>query len=357
MVDQIIKLVRAGFTQVEDKRSSNLSYTLPNLLSLAFAMFHLKDPSLSAFKDQFSVRADNLLRVYGVDALPGDTALRESIDEVNPSELQALFRPQMEYLSDQGVLKERHVLGRYTAVSVDGTGHYCSGKKSCPQCLVKNHRGGKVTYYHQLLGAVAVHIRQDGQTKNDCELNASKRIIPQIRSALGVTESILAIFDGLYINGPHIKALTAESISYIIGTKGGTYVDIQAEQLRLKGQLQRLEWLENGKRCVAQFANDLILNGQHQDILTNYFEYAEFDLKTDERVFYSTWVTDFLAFLTDQIAQHLDQDFQAAKAICKTFRLLWEKIRSVFDLLPTMSMNAIYRFIIKRRQVKMPALE
>jgi len=68
-------------------------------------------------------------------------------------------------------------------------------------------------------------------------------------------------------------------------------------------------------------------------------------------------ILTFLAFLVDQIAQHLDEDFQAAKAVCKTFKLLWEKIRSVFYLLPTMSMNAIYRFIIKRRQVKMPALE
>jgi len=68
-------------------------------------------------------------------------------------------------------------------------------------------------------------------------------------------------------------------------------------------------------------------------------------------------ILTFLAFLTDQIAQHLDKDFQEAKSVCKTFKSLWEKIRSVFYLLPTMSMNAIYRFIVKRRQIKMPALE
>ncbi len=156
MVDKIIQLVRDGFDQVEDVRRNNLTYKLPSLLSLAFAMFHLKDSSLSSFKEQFSVRSENLARVYGVNVLPGDTALRESPDEVNPKDLQKLFKPQLDYLKSQGSLKERH-LGGYTIVTVDGTGHYCSGKKNCPQCMVKNHRSGAKTFYHQLLDAVAVH--------------------------------------------------------------------------------------------------------------------------------------------------------------------------------------------------------
>jgi len=426
MIDKVIQSIRAGFDKITDTRRNNLSYPLADMLSLAFSVFHLKDPSLSFFKEKYDVRAENLKRVYGINSLPGDTALRQSIDQVKPIDLQGLFRPQMEFLSSKGVLKDREVLGEYTAVSVDGTQHYCSGTKGCPQCLTKNHRNGKTTYYHQLLGAVAVHpdqstvfpvaceaiVRQDGNTKNDCELNASKRIIPQIRESLGEATKIIAIFDALYINGPHIKALADETISYIIGTKGGTYVDIQVEELVRQNKLPTKTWVINGRKCTTKFANGLILNGQNQDILTNYFEYEETNIQTGERIFYSTWVTDieineqnieelvkiarsrwkienetfntlknqgyhlehnyghgkenlatnfailtFLAFLTDQIAQHLDKDFQAAKASCKTFKSLWESIRSVFYLLPTMSMNAVHRFIIKRQQIKMPALE
>lgn len=425
MIDKLIQLIRGGFEKITDPRRNNLSYSLPSLLSQSFAMFHLKDASLSSFREQFSIRAENLERVYGVTVLPGDTALREGIDEVNPKELQQLFKPQIDLLKTKGVLQERHVLGGYTIVTVDGTGHYCSGKKGCPQCMVKNHKNGKTTYYHQLLGAVAVHpnqstvfpvaceaiVKQDGQTKNDCELNASKRIIPQIRKTLG-DEKIIAVFDALYINGPHIKALKDENINYIIGSKGQTYVDIQVERLRKDDELQSFTWETKDKKCKVNFANGLILNGQHQEILTNYFEYIEIDKKTGEQTFYSTWITDleitpqnvkelvavarsrwkienetfntlknqgyhlehnyghgklnlatnfailtFLAFLIDQIAQHLDQDFQAAKAVCKTFKAFWERIRSIFYLLPTMSMNAIYRFIVQQRQIKMPALE
>lgn len=263
MIDKVIKSVREGFSQVGDSRRDNQRYSLANMLSLAFAVFHLKDPSLSSFRDKYDVRAENLQRVYGVTDLPGDTALRQGIDRVTPSELQALFRPQMDFLKSEGVLEERRVLGGHTAVSVDGTGHYCSGKKDCPQCMVKNHRNGKKTYYHQLLGAVAVHpgqktvfpvaceaiVRQDGKTKNDCELNASKRIIPQIREALGQDTKIVAVFDALYINGPHIKALADAKMSYIIGTKGGTYVDVQVERLKNEGDIRQLEW-RKGNRVV-----------------------------------------------------------------------------------------------------------
>ncbi|MEM6965485.1 MAG: hypothetical protein AAF573_12010 [Bacteroidota bacterium] len=84
MVDKLIKLVRQGFETILDSRRSNYTYELPSYLSLAFSMFHLKDSSLSSFRNKFSVRAENLDRVYGVKSWPGDTAIRENIDEVNP---------------------------------------------------------------------------------------------------------------------------------------------------------------------------------------------------------------------------------------------------------------------------------
>lgn len=426
MIDTIIKLVREGFSKVKAPRQENITYSMSNLLNMGFAMFSLKDSSVSSFRDSYSVRAANLSTVYGVDELVGDSAFRQGVDQVNPQELQAQFPILIDFLRQQGVLKERKVLGEYIAVSVDATGHYCSSKKQCPQCLVKNHKNGKQTFYHQLLGAVTMHpeqstvfpvaceaiVQQDGHTKNDCELNAAKRIMPQIRQSLP-NEKIVAVFDALYLNGPHINFLAQEHIdmSYIIGAKGFTYLNVQIEALRKEEKLQTVTWYTKTKICRATFSNKLILNGTHKDISTNYFEYTETDKKSKEQTFFSNWTTDieidaeniqelvavarsrwkienetfntlknqgynlehnyghgvenlstnfailmFLAFFTDQIAQHLDKDFQAAKTVCKSFKMLWEKVRSIFYLLPTMSMNAIYRFIIKRRQVNMPAL-
>ena len=428
MIDKLIKEVTSGLANIKDHRKGNATYKLSNLLNTGFAMFSLKDSSLSSFREQYPVREANLSRVYSIDSLPCDTALRSGLDGVCPKTLQEQFKIPLGILRKRGVLSSRKVLGGYIAIPFDGTGHYCSGKKSCPQCMVKNHRNGKKSYYHQLLGAVIVHpkestvfpvgceaiVKQDGKTKNDCEQNAAKRLIPIVRSHLPKTTEpkLIGIFDALYATAPHIKCLADHHMNYIIATKGKTYVDEQAKKLAQKDELQTIQWTKGQNTCTAKFANGLILSGQHQDVITNYVEYSEVDSQTGKSVFYSTWMTDipitkdniqewvsvararwkienetfntlknqgyhlehnfghgkknlatnfailtFLAFLTDQIAQHLDTNFQKAKAVCKTFKAFWEKIRFIFYLLPVMSMNAVYKFIITRKQVDIPALE
>jgi hypothetical protein len=63
------------------------------------------------------------------------------------------------------------------------------------------------------------------------------------------------------------------------------------------------------------------------------------------------------AFLTDQVAQHVGAAFGKALTLCKTKKNLFEKTRQVFDLLPYMSMNVIYRFIAKEIKVDFRLLE
>ena len=72
-------------------------------------------------------------------------------------------------------------LGGHYFLSIDGTGYFSSDEIHCNQCCNKKHRDGRVSYYHQLLGALLVNpdynevfplapepfMRQDGKTKND----------------------------------------------------------------------------------------------------------------------------------------------------------------------------------------------
>jgi hypothetical protein len=99
---------------------------------------------------------------------------------------------------------------------------------SCEDCCRRNWRNGEKQYYHQLLGAVFVHpnkpnvlplfpeaiTRQDGMNKNDCERNASKRLLPAIRQAFPKLNLII-VEDGLASNAPHIQLLKKLSFSYM----------------------------------------------------------------------------------------------------------------------------------------------
>ena len=93
------------------------------------------------------------------------------------------------------MLKRFVYLDGHYLLSLDGTTYFSSSKIHCSSCLEKHHRNGSVTYSHQLLGATLVHpdlkevvplapepiIQQDGQAKNDCERNATRRWLKRFR--------------------------------------------------------------------------------------------------------------------------------------------------------------------------------
>jgi len=159
MFDKLTKQLGHFWDSIKDHRRSNAHYSLSDILKGAFAMFSLKSPSLLVFRQNFQckVRKHNLRTVYGVEQIPEDTALRQAVDGVNPSELHPAFQVLTDELRSEGLWESRQVLGGYTSISIDGTGYYCSGKKSCPHCLVKTLRNGEKRYYHQMLGAVQMH--------------------------------------------------------------------------------------------------------------------------------------------------------------------------------------------------------
>ena len=121
--------------------------------------------------------------------------MRAILDLVTPDHLQPLFGDIFRCLQRGKALERFVYLEGYYLLSLDGTKYFSSTKVHCSSCLEKQHRGGGVTYSHQLLGATLVHpdlkeviplapepiINQDGHTKNDCERNASRRWLKQFR--------------------------------------------------------------------------------------------------------------------------------------------------------------------------------
>jgi hypothetical protein len=426
LMDELIKAVRKDFESIPDHREQkkgNIQYSMADCLSTAYSMFSLKDPTIACYRKEYPNRADNLRRVYGIEKVPGDTAMRETLDGLSYEYLQEEFKPNLDILRNKGVFEKRLVLGGFLVFSSDGTGHYCSGNVSCKHCLVKELKNGEKQYHHQLLAAVNVHptekevfplgvepiINADGCTKNDCEINASKRLLPQLRRSLP-DDKLLGVFDALYANGPHIKNLQEHDMSYIIGIKSGHVYEL-AKELKASGLLHEMEWEKNGKHCKVYYKNGFTLNMSHPDTIVNYFDYTETDLKSGT-VYYSSWITDiqirktileelvgvarsrwkvenqtfntlknqgyhlehsyghgkynlatnfalltFLAFLVDQMTQYFDIFFQKAWKERGTKTALWRKIREIFDLLPVASMNAIYRFIFEKRKVDYPLIE
>ena len=186
----------------------------------AFAMFSLKDPSLLAFDHRRGNPTDNFRTIYGINYVPCDSQMRAILDPLDPAGMRVPFREIFRRLQRGTVLKRFLYWDDHYLLSLDGTTYFSSSKIHCSSCLEKHHRNGNITYSHQLLGATLVHpdlkeviplapepiIQQDGQTKNDCERNATRRWLKQFRQEHPHLP-VIVVEDALSANAPHLRDL------------------------------------------------------------------------------------------------------------------------------------------------------
>lgn len=302
----LLNQARRAFENIPDPRRYGQQFSLPDVLMSGLAVFSLKYPSLLKFDEHHNearIRA-NLKSLYGVEKAPCDTQMRAVLDRVDPIEIRAPFIQINQRLYDQGILEGFRYLGSFL-ISVDGTGEFSSSNIHCPQCCTRQHRNGEISYYHQLLGAVIVHpdqkqviplfpeaiTHQDGETKNDCEANASKRLLKALREAFP-NWPLRVVEDSLSANGPHIKLLKELNIGYIISVKPEGHDALFAEVKKriFKGKCEEFEVLGGDKILRGyRWINGIHLNKSHPDLLVNFLDYWEI---RDGKEFNFSWVTD-----------------------------------------------------------------
>ena len=408
--DNLLKRIRAEFDQIKDHRASNVVISLSDVLMSAFAMFSLKDSSLLEF-DGRREKDDNLKRIYEIERVPSDTQMRTILDEVSPGAISPLFKDAFGQFERSKVLSEMVYYGKYYLLTLDGTGYFSSKKVHCDTCLEKkNRKTCQITYSHQLMGGAIVHpdfkevfplmpeaiIKQDGESKNDCERNAAKRFLLQVRRDYHDLPLIITE-DGLSSNAPHIKALKAGNFRFILGVKEGDHAYL-FNYVNAAGQTTEYEERTGTILHRYRFINQVPLNESNQDVLVNFLEYWEIN---GDKVRHFSWITDFtlkkwnvglimrggrarwkienetfntlknqsyffehnyghgkknlsvnfavlmmLAFLIDQIQQRAYSLFQAVLKKEGSRKRLGQHIRDLFYTLSFSSMEEIYRALL-----------
>lgn len=396
----LLATVRECFENIADHRQRRGSITLPDALMSGLAVFSLKYPSLLKFDQGYAIEEalrHNLRTLYGIDKAPCDTQLRTILDGVDSQSLRPAFRAIHRGVQRGKALEAYEYWEGHYLVSIDGTGQFASSAIGCEQCC-RRHSQGKEQYYHQLLGAVIVHPQrktvlalmpeaitaQDGNEKNDCERNASKRLLKGLREDFP-KQKFIVIEDSLASNGPHLKLLQELDLRYIIGVKPGDHqalFEAVGERL-IHGQCE--EWnlaAHKGIERGYRWTNAVVLNKSHPDVVVNFLEYWEIK-DGKERVW--SWISDLplnrqsvekvmrggrarwkvenetfntlktqgyglehnyghgqkhlatvfavltmLAFLIDQVQEHSCRLFQSARAVYSARTSLWERMRALF---------------------------
>ena len=410
--DSLVALLRNRFEKLTDSRSGQPVISVADALMSAFAMFSLKDPSLLAFDKRRDDK--NLEALYQIERVPSDTQMRVILDPVPPEELRPAFGDVFRAVQRGKVLESYHYLDEGYLLALDGTGYFSSEKVHCPNCMEKHHADGRVSYYHQTLGAAILHpdpsavlplmpepiLKQDGETKNDCERNAARRYLAKFR-ADHPTLQVVVVEDALSSNAPHVRDLQEYDMHFILGVKEGDHAYLFEEVRRREEEGLCVDSVivhtsEPHLEHRFTIVHDVPLNESNTDVRVTFLRYIEHN-NADDTVRIFTWITDMkvtkanvwrvmhagrarwkienetfntlknqgygyehnyghgeenlsvvfallmmLAFLVDQVLQLCDPLFQGALAKLGSKRLLWERMRSLFYEYRLRSLRELY---------------
>ena len=318
--DPLIRTIHLRAKQLPETRDgAGCSYSVADAVMSAIALFALKDSSLLAFQERCN--DVNMKRLFRIQQVPSDTQMREILDPLEPDSLRPLFNDVLRQLQRGKALESYAFLDGYCLLSMDGSGYYSSKRVHCDSCLQKtNSKTDEITYHHQMLGAAVVHpdhkqviplapepiIKQDGDNKNDCERNASKRLLQKIRDEHPHWK-LIVVEDGLASNAPHIRQLKRLNMRFLLGAKPGDHEHLfeEVSKAEAKGRVTTLRWTDDTKEeveCEIRFAHHLPLNKSNADLLVNFLQYTEYTSDGSILKRFS-WVTDLT--ITSDNARHL----------------------------------------------------
>jgi hypothetical protein len=305
--DSLITLLRNRFEKLTDSRSGVPTISMADAVMSAFALFSLKDPSLLAFDKRRD--DENLQTLYQIKRVPSDTQMRVILDPLPPEELRPAFGDVFRAMQRGKVLESYRYLDEGYLLALDGTGYFSSEKVHCPNCMEKHHADGRVSYYHQTLGAAIVHpdhstvlplmpepiLKQDGEAKNDCERNAARRYLEKFR-ADHPTLQVVVVEDALSSNAPHVRDLQKYGMHFILGVKEGDHAYLFEEVRRREEEGLYVESIivqtsEPHLEHLFTIVHDMPLNESNTDVRVTFLRYIEYN-SADDTVRIFTWITD-----------------------------------------------------------------
>ena len=336
------------FNQIADARQQGkVRFELHDCLMSAFAMMLFQDPSLCDFQRRLQevYQKSNLHSMFDVCDIPKDSQLRDLLDELNPADLEPIFAAFLGQLQRAKHLEPYRILGNRYLVPIDGSEYFSSHHIHCPGCL-SQEKNGVVRYHHNIVQAVIVHpdMRQvlpltpeevtnrDGTQKQDCEINAAKRLLAKLRQAHPKMAFVIG-GDGLFSKQPFIDTCKQQQMSFILVAKPTDHKVLfeYVEEITAMGEAGTLELVDiKGRRHHYRWVNQVPINGSQKAVDVNFFHYQ---LIVKGKVTYqNSWVSD-IAVNDDNIVE-----------LVKAGRCRWKIENETFNTLKNQGYHIEHNF-------------
>lgn len=171
---------------------------------------------------------------------PHMDTVNDVFEKLDEQIIEHIKRHIVRMILSRRVLHKYRLMARYTMVAIDGTGVFVYfDKEPYPGCPYKISKNGKKTYYQSVVEAKIVAangfsisicnewiINEDGKTKQDCEYNATLRLMEKLKKQYPRLP-ICLLMDGLFAKVPIKQKVIEYNWQFIIVWKEKTLYKLQ----------------------------------------------------------------------------------------------------------------------------------
>ena len=204
------------FENLPDIGRKRPQYSVKELIVSALLMFLFKQKS----RNQADNTAknldyqDNIKTIFGIRVASLDT-VNTYLKTLSPEELEHIKQDMIRQIIRSKVLQKYKYKGKYFMVAIDGTGIQSYDYEPYPGCPFKRHKNKTIWTAYALESKIVtpngfaislatewIENNKDGNfDKQDCELNAFKRLVKRLKKEFPRLE-IMLLLDGLYPKNP-----------------------------------------------------------------------------------------------------------------------------------------------------------
>ena len=225
------------------KQGPNTRYSIQDAALSAFGIFFTQSPSFLEYQRhlQQTKGQNNASTLLGVETIPSNNQIRNLLDPIRPSFLDAVYLEVFEGLEQQGALTRFRVLSDQLLLALDGTQYFSSKTIHCPNCLRRQTAPGHILHSHSAITPVIVCpgrsevialppefiTPQDGHDKQDCERVAGKRWIDKHAKHVA-PYGVTLLGDDLYSNQPLCKLALQNGFNFLFVCKPDSHATLYA---------------------------------------------------------------------------------------------------------------------------------
>ena len=312
----LIDTIKGVFTSFSDcRKGDNKQYSIEDIALSAFSVFFTQSPSFLAYqtKMQQSKGRSNCQSIFNIERIPSDNQIRNILDEVDPETVYPAFDKILDLLNESLILNDFRCIKNSLYLVLDGTQYFSSNQIHCSKCnKTLDKKTGETTYSHSVItpafvspkyrkalamGPEFIH-KQDGNKKEDCERNASKRWMARLGDKLSELDITIG-GDDLYANQPFCEQIVENEMNFLFVCKPLSHkwlyewVDIHEKEGEVKSFHRESGTGQKKQTYSYRYTENLPLRDSEDALKVNWLEIIVHDMNGN-RLFRNAFITNHI---------------------------------------------------------------